>query len=385
MDRSTILLLVFAFGCATPSVPLDSSTSGNTNATSGPTAGPTTTGDTTGAGGAGGSGGSVPDGPWINATANLAGLDSTCGTLGWLSAKPDEDMLIAGIARQGLWASTDGGASWHSLGTGAGSAKVDNITSNIVYDPTVPARFWQTGIYEGHGVFRTDDDGATFVALGDVTHVDLVAVDFSDPARRLLIAGSHERDQTLHHSSDGGMTWTEIGDTLPPSRGCTFPMLFDTTTALIGCGAPFGGGGVLRSTDGAKSWIEVSKTGAASAPLRASDGNTIYWAGPNNEAMVVSTDSGKTWTKAPTTDVGYNKPIELPDGRIAALNSKFVMVSSDRAMTWRKLVALPYEGAAGLAYSVQRKAIYVWRAVCGMAVQVPADSVMRYDYDYAMQ
>src|SRR5690349_17071763 len=161
MDRPTLLLLLFAFGCATPSVPLDSSAS--TSASTGPTSGPssTTTGDTT-TSGSGGAGGNVPDGPWVDATANLEGLDSTCGTMGWLSAKPDEDMLIGGIARQGLWASTDGGTSWHQLG---GSTKVDNIASSIVYDPTNPKRFWETGIYEGHGVFRTDDDGATFVAL----------------------------------------------------------------------------------------------------------------------------------------------------------------------------------------------------------------------------
>ena len=42
-------------------------------------------------------------------------------------------------------------------------------------------------------------------------------------------------------------------------------------------------------------------------------------------------------------------------------------------------VKLPYESASGLAYSVQRKAIYVWRAVCGMTIKVPSDSVMRYD------
>lgn len=346
----------------------------------GPTSGPstTTTGDTT-SGGSGGAGGNVPDGPWVDATANLAGLDSTCGTMGWLSAKPDEDMLIAGIARQGLWASTDGGASWNQLGVGPGSTKVDNIASSIVYDPTNLKRFWETGIYEGHGVFRTDDDGATFVALGDISHVDLVGVDFSDPDRKLLIAGSHERDQTLHHSADGGMTWTEIGNALPPSRGCTFPMLFDTTTALIGCGAPFGGGGVLRSTDGAMTWTEVSTTGAASAPLRASDG-TIYWAGPNSQAMVLSTDSGKTWTKAPTTDVGYNKPIELPDGRLAALNSKYIMTSSDHATSWQPLVKLGVEDSSGLTYSAQRKAFYVWHSICGMSVKVPAQTVMRYDY-----
>jgi hypothetical protein len=381
MQRSAIPLLVLAFGCATPSVPLDSSTSGNTNPTSGPTAGPTTTGDTTS--GSGGSGGGPPDGPWINVTSNLAGMDSVCGSLGWLSAKPDEDMLIAGIALKGLWASTDGGASWFALGTGPTSTKVDNRISSIVYDPTHPARFWQTGIYDGHGVFETNDDGVTFTNLGDITHVDLVGVDFTDPARNLLIAGSHERDQILHLSTDGGTTWSEVGNLLPAGRGCTFPMVIDATTELVGCGAPFGGGGVLRSTDGAKTWTEVSKTGGASAPLRASDG-TIYWASPNGQAMAHSTDGGLTWIESPTKEVSYFKPVEFPDGRIGAINSQYVMISADHAMTWRKLVALPYQDAMGLTYSVQRKAIYVWRAGCGPdVVKVADDAIMRYDFDPA--
>jgi hypothetical protein len=380
MDRSAVafIVLALAFGCANPSVPLDSSataatTSSTTSATTNPT-GPTTTS------GSGGAGGSVPDGPWVNSTANLAGISSVCGTLSYVTTKPNEDMLLAGVADNGLWSSTDGGTSWKALGTGAGSATINNRPHSIVYDPTAPNRYWLSGIYEGHGVYETKDDGNAFQQLGDVTHVDLVAVDFTDPARQLLMAGGHEQSNVLYQSKDGGMTWNNVGTLLPMGRGCTWPLILDSKTQLVGCGVAFGGGGVLRSTDAAMTWTEVSKSGGATAPLRASDG-TIYWASPIGQVMIHSMDNGLTWVQSPSSDVGYATPIELPDGSIAALNSSYVMVSKDHAMTWSRVVALPYQDAAELAYSAHRKAIYVWHAACGNgAVPVAADSIMHYDW-----
>ena len=56
--------------------------------------------------------------PWVNATGKLlAGMVSDCGNMSYVSAKPDEDLLIAGIALDGLWSSTDGGATWNPMGT----------------------------------------------------------------------------------------------------------------------------------------------------------------------------------------------------------------------------------------------------------------------------
>src|SRR5579859_5959557 len=59
--------------------------------------------------------------PWVAATANLAGLPSECGNMSLMSARPDRDMLIAGVAQQGLWASQNGSAAWTRLGQGTGS------------------------------------------------------------------------------------------------------------------------------------------------------------------------------------------------------------------------------------------------------------------------
>ena len=74
-------------------------------------------------------------GNWVNVTSNLAGMTSECGNMTFVSAKPDEDLMIAGVARRGLWGSRDGGMSWHQLGLGGGSATVINRTGSIIYDP----------------------------------------------------------------------------------------------------------------------------------------------------------------------------------------------------------------------------------------------------------
>ena len=107
-------------------------------------------------------------GNWVNVTSNLAGMASECGNMTYVSAKPNEDLVIAGIALKGLWGSTDGGTSWHQLGSGGGSAKITNRPGSIIYDPARPNVFWQSGIYNGNGIYRTDNNGKVFRALGSI-------------------------------------------------------------------------------------------------------------------------------------------------------------------------------------------------------------------------
>lgn len=324
----------------------------------------------------------IPTGRWTNVTSNLAGITSACGPLSFLSVKPDEDMLIAGIAQIGLYASRDGGGSWQKLGMGVGSAQITNDLSNIVYDPENTNRYWEAGIY-GPGVFETMDDGNTFIQLGNISHCDLVSVDLSDPERQTLLAGGHEQARTLYRSTDGGMTWTNVGSGLPASTNCTRPLIVDQNTYLVGC-AGYGGGpsGIYRTTDAAQTWTQVSSSGGGSAPLQASDGS-IYWMGPNG-SVARSTDNGQTWTDVfgPNVLTSY-RPIQLPGNTVAALANQYVMESSNEGMAWvpatSQLPSDNMEYVTGVAYSVPRHAFYIWQNICsGSPVLVPADAVMRY-------
>src|SRR5512137_2274038 len=138
---------------------------------------------------------------WANVTGNLADLPSECGNLCLLSVVPGQDRIIAGIAKRGLWETTDAGATWTPLGQGAGSDLIVNRPSRLLYDPSNANTFWESGIYNSSGVYRTTNAGQTFQHLGSARHNDYVSVDFSDPQRRTLVAGGHEQSRTVWKSA----------------------------------------------------------------------------------------------------------------------------------------------------------------------------------------
>ncbi len=352
-----------------------------------------------GSGGAVGSGGAggmpivvAPPSKWINATGNLAGMPSECGNLTLVSAKPGSNVVIAGVAKAGLWATTDGGKAWGKLGSGAGSAVITNRTSAIVYDPDHPDVFWESGIYNGGGVYKTTDGGNTFQQQGSVTHNDSVSVDLGDPARKTMLAGPHEANHKLFRSTDAGATWTDIGASLPAGTGfCTATLVLDAKTFLVGCNGG-GGLGIFRSTDGGIGWTTASPKGGLAEPLVATDG-TIYWPGSQG-GLLKSTDKGVSFTEVAdgTTVPASVAPVviaQLPDKRIVLPGKDHLLASSDGGTTWKPIgEPLPFpgggfDGTHGVTYSAQTKTFFVWKWDCGD--QVPVDAIMSAGFDYATQ
>jgi photosystem II stability/assembly factor-like uncharacterized protein len=338
----------------------------------------------------GGSGGKsdLVGGEWTATANNLTSLASECGNLGVVSAKPDTDMLIAGVAKEGLWSSADGGKTWTQLGTGAGSDKITNRPTMIVYDPTDPNTFWEAGIYNGGGVYKTADNGVTWKQLGTVTHTDSIAIDFSDPARMTLLAGGHESAQKLWRSTDGGLTWTNVGLNLPTTSSFSSnAVVFDAQTHVVGCSGYAGTYGIFRTTDGGTSWASMSTLGPSPAPLVASDGS-VWWTIIYSNGIVRSVNQGASFTQ-PTSQ--YNaladvKPIELPDHRIAAVSgyeqnkATRIVVGTD-GKSWKTVGAQIPINPISLTYSTQRKAFYVSYFTCN-AGNVPVDAVMTMPFDY---
>ena len=327
----------------------------------------------------------TPPATWVNVTANLAGMPSECGNTSYLASHPATDMLITTVAKHGLWASTDGGSSWKQLWPAAGAQQITNRGSSMVFDPEHPMTFWESGIYNGPGVYRTTDDGATFVALGDAHHIDSVSVDLSDPQRLTLLAGGHEQQSTLYRSSDGGATWTNVGVNLPTGTNfCTNALVIDKNVHLVGCSGYAGGtDGVFRTADGGKTWTATTTASAATSPLWASDG-TIYWSLIYDRGLIKSTDQGRTWTQ--TVQAGVLKtgrPLELPDGRIVAAGPKTLMISTDNGGSFSPLgEAMPFAPNT-IAYSPYRNAFFIEQFDCGDAVV--AHAISRFGFDYRTQ
>src|SRR6476620_4515919 len=101
------------------------------------------------------------------------------------------------------------------MGQGVGSDSIVNRPSRILYDPAHAGVFWESGIYNSSGAYRTDDHGRSFRPIGSVKHNCVVVVVFSDPQQRTLLAGEHVQARTVCESNDEGQNWTNNGATVP--------------------------------------------------------------------------------------------------------------------------------------------------------------------------
>ena len=295
-------------------------------------------------------------GQWADVTSNVGG--PTWGAYGvtHMAAVPGRDAIIAGVSGRGLWRSEDNGATWTKLG----GDEIKFRPGRIVFDPKDPAIFWVSGCY-GDSPFRTDDAGKTFHRLGKLSHSDGIAIDFTDPQRKTLLLGLHEQSQSLQLSNDGGETWTKIGTRLPEdSNHSTDPIIVDSKTFLINTAGwkQKATLGIYRSEDAGETWTAVSKFGPAGEPLITSDG-TIYWQRIWGGGLLKSTDKGKTWSQISTAI--KNNPIEMPGNRLAGLAGDQIMVSSDGGTTWAKLgPKLPFK-PNGIIYNDKGDCFYAWR------------------------
>jgi photosystem II stability/assembly factor-like uncharacterized protein len=290
-----------------------------------------------------------------------------------LAGVPDRDEIIAGVSESGLWSSLDGGETWKKLGA-HDREPIRNRPHQILFDPKNSRAFWISGCY-GAGIFRTTDGGVSFRRLGKLDHVDGIAVDFSDPARKTLLTGLHEQTRSLHVSHDGGETWEKIGDRLPEeSNFSSDPIILDSRTFLVNAAGWAKGKswGIYRTSDGGKTWAKVSESGPGGRAVVTS-GGSIFWQLMWGGGLLRSSDKGATWSKL-GSPVKTNA-IEIPGGRIAAIAEQQLLVSKDEGSTWEKLGdPLPIK-AGGLAYSAKRKSYYVWRSSDKKA----PDAVFRWD------
>lgn len=323
----------------------------------------------------------VDVGEWEPVVFNLQGMSSECGNVAFASLA-DRDLLIAGIALNGLFAMPSAGGEWTALG-GAGGDDITNRMMGIVTDPANPATFWESGNYGGGGgVYRTDDNGATFRRVGDVTHVDYLGVDFADPDRGTLLAGAHEQS-ILYRSTDGGGTWNEMPG-LPADVGyAASPFVIDAQTYLLGT---FNGtnSGVFKTSDGGATWTKAFDGPVVGAPV-ARDGR-IQWLVASGAGVITSTDDGTTWAMADSRGAIHSNAVQLiglPDGQLAAVGGDHIVVTTDDGARWTEIgPPLPYT-PTGIGYSATRGAFYVSQFACSFEDDNPvaANAIMRFDVE----
>ena len=242
----------------------------------------------------------APPSKWTNVTANLANMASECGTLTMISAKPGSNMVIAGIAKQGLWATTDGGTTWAKLGKDD-AAQITNRPSSIVYDPDHPDVFWESGIYNGQGVYPNRRRRQDIQAARNAT-----ALHNDSGQRRFRRSGA--QDASCRQSRDHaealalhrcGATWKDIGMNIPAdSNFSNQPLVLSPQSFLLGsCGYGRAHAESLRARTAAPHGPSRPHSARPVAPLVAKD-KSIYWTMIYDSGIMKSGDQGATWKKA---------------------------------------------------------------------------------------
>jgi photosystem II stability/assembly factor-like uncharacterized protein len=200
----------------------------------------------------------------------------------------------------------------------------------------------------GEGLFRSTDGGASFVRACDgmfvECHVRALAVHPQAP--RTLYLGS---EQGLFRSTDGADNWARVESPLNGQQIWSVLLLpSDPDVILVGtCPAR-----LFRSADGGRSWGEGEATIEQHCPRIMNTRVTALaedpaapgtvWAGVEIDGLRRSRDGGRTW-QAPRQEGLSSRDIHAlafaPGGgpRLLAATNNDLNVSVDDGATWRPL------------------------------------------------
>jgi photosystem II stability/assembly factor-like uncharacterized protein len=273
-------------------------------------------------------------GTW-RAAAGLEGADLTA-----LAFDPRHPRIVLAAAdNAGVFWSADGGRSWRPLSI---APSVVDVCCLLV-DPKHP-RIVYAGTAEG--VFKSTDAGASWPSVG-LPRSFVTALTFDPADARTIFAGSVDG---LYRSSDGGASWRHV----LTGTGVVRTIAVDPTNPQrLYAGASAmnpnewdnaypGKTGVFASGDGGRSWHAAGLqdrevTSLALAPTRP---RTLYAATPD-DGLFKSTDRGRSWRAigpedlADTVLVDPRNPDTVYAGTFEARIRRSILRSTDGGRTWQ--------------------------------------------------
>ena len=229
---------------------------------------------------------------WTKATAT--GLSSpTFATA--LAVDPGNSLIVYVSVFSGLAKSTDGGNNWTTINT---SSLNISLVSTIVFDPATPSTMY---VGASNGLFKSTDSGATWVAQNNFSvvgtpNVRALAIDPTSPLT--IYAGTSNNG--LFKSTNGGGVWTAMNSGMggPNPTNVNVIAIDPSNTATLYTGHGFSGG-INKSTNGAASWTpltnDLPQNNSVNAMVATS---SAVYAAISNAGIIKSTNGGTNWTSA---------------------------------------------------------------------------------------
>lgn len=237
------------------------------------------------------------------------------------------NIIYAGAADGGVLKSTDGGVTWAMLTDNLPSLSVGDVAIDPSNHNTVYAGMGEANLagdnYDGDGVYRSTDAGATWtnIGLAQVKRIGRVAVHPTN-GNVLFVAGagaqfSADSSRGVYRSTNGGTTWSKvlfISDStsaidlrIDPTRPDTvYAAMWERMRSPFRRKAGGASSGIYRSTDMGTSWAlltsglpsgaNVGRIGLAIAKSSPDILYAIYADSVGNFTEVYkTTNAGNTW------------------------------------------------------------------------------------------
>ena len=205
-----------------------------------------------------------------------------------------------------------------------GPGNVGGRMRPLLVDPDDPSRLpWYAGSVSG-GLWKTSDGGATWHSLTDhLPNLAVVSLAMGESNRDVMYMGTGEGfgDRAVYaavagngifKTTDRGQTWTHLESTISDaSFRWVNRLAVDPANASVVLAAT--GAGIFRSTDGGMSWASVNSVanGKQAQYLQPQPGNfNMQMASINGRGILYSEDAGRTWQQAALSvpiDFGRNK------------------------------------------------------------------------------
>ena len=235
-------------------------------------------------------------------------------------------VLYIGAASGGVWKSVNMGTTWQPIFDGHETSSIGDIAiapsdSEILWVGTGEPNNRQSSSF-GHGVYKSEDAGATFQHMGleRTGHIGQVVVHPRDPglvyvaALGPLWAPGEERG--VFRTRDSGKTWETVlfvdQDTGavdlvmdPTNPGVLYAALYQRRRVPWGFSGGGMGGGLYKTTDGGDVWKKLENglprgpLGRIGVDLFRSDPRIVYAVVEHKSEGGVyrSPDRGESWTK----------------------------------------------------------------------------------------
>ncbi len=163
----------------------------------------------------------------------------------------DADRVVVpfwSLRGRGLYVTTDGGANWRKLFQ-------DEMFTAVAADPADPERLW---LGSSSGLYRSDDFGQS---VQKVTDGEVTAIEVS--GSKIVAAGdeiqvSDDGGRSFETADSGGLPML-VADVLVTENGrSSGETWYAATGSYTANGLVKGGRGVLKSSDGGHTWVNVS-------------------------------------------------------------------------------------------------------------------------------